>query len=200
VGYAGGSGFLFYKCAGCGAETTFAIEYRGPQFRLFGRWPSPRPEVPDAQKGYLSKEHQELYKQGLACETHKFGIGAAAYYRRIVEDVIEDLLKEIRVHLLESAETKKAYQERLEAVRETHVGSKKIDVVKELLPERLRPDGRNPLSLLYKALSEDIHQSSDAEVLKQAKTIRVVLDYLLENIEKARRSDEKFKSALDQLS
>ena len=40
-------------------------------------------------------EHANLYKLGLACEGESFGIGAFAYYRRIVEQLIEGFVDQL---------------------------------------------------------------------------------------------------------
>ena len=43
----------------------------------------------------LLKEYSEYYKKGKTCESQSYGIGAFAYYRRIVEGVIGELLESI---------------------------------------------------------------------------------------------------------
>ncbi len=37
-------------------------------------------------------EHLKDYRKGLICENHSYGVGAYSYYRRIIENVIDDLL------------------------------------------------------------------------------------------------------------
>ena len=40
-------------------------------------------------------EHADYFKKGLICESQGYGIGAFAYYRRIVEEIIGQLLEDI---------------------------------------------------------------------------------------------------------
>lgn len=40
-------------------------------------------------------DHASSYKKGLICESHGYGIGAHAYYRRIVENIVNWLLEQV---------------------------------------------------------------------------------------------------------
>ncbi|MDZ7680350.1 MAG: hypothetical protein U5J63_01245 [Fodinibius sp.] len=99
------------------------------------------------------QESSRHYKKGLICESQGYGIGAFSYYRRIVED-IDDLLDEIS-SLLKGEELDK-YQEALQKTKKTNVTQDKIELVKDLLPQILRPDNMNPLSTLHSTLSEGL--------------------------------------------
>ena len=48
--------------------------------------------VMDKELESLLGDHAYFYKSGLICESQRYGIGAFAYYRRIVEEVIDELL------------------------------------------------------------------------------------------------------------
>ncbi len=76
------------------------------------------------------------YKKGKTCESHSYGIGAFAYYRRIIEDIIGELLEVIQ-DLMVGEELEK-YREALERVRKTKNITDKISIVKDLLPPILR--------------------------------------------------------------
>lgn len=52
--------------------------------------------------------------------------------------------------------------------------SKKIALVKDLLPPILSANGFNPLGTLYKILSEGIHNKSDDECVDIANSIRII--------------------------
>ena len=61
--------------------------------------------------------------------------------------------------------------------------SKAVAMLKDAIPEKLLIlKGENPLTMLYKPLSQQLHGMTDEECLQQAADIRLVLTVLLENI------------------
>ncbi|MCB9801655.1 MAG: hypothetical protein H6774_01055 [Pseudomonadales bacterium] len=143
-------------------------------------------------------EDAGLYKKGLVCESQSYGIGSYAYFRRITENVIDELLNSI-TDLLDE-EDKARYQAALEKVKKTRVTEEKIELVQDLLPSSLQPDGFNPLKALHSALSDGIHDKTDEECLDLAETIKAILTYLLEEIrsrsDKAKNFSDKMKKLL----
>src|SRR5208337_3040978 len=89
----------------------------------------------------LLGQHKEYLKRGLICESQGFGIGAFAYYRRIVEEVIDKLL-DLIPRLLSGSELAQ-FKDALDKTKTTHVTSEKIELVKDLLPQILRPNNTN---------------------------------------------------------
>ncbi len=146
--------------------------------------------------------HAEYYKKGLICESQGYGIGAFSYYRRIVEEIIDQLLSEI-TDLIDVSE-QECYLKALEDVRKTTVTQEKIQLVKDLLPSILRPDGINPLGVLHSTLSEGLHEQSDEHCLKLAEAIRRSLVFLvsqvIESRSAARSFTESMRSLLDRKS
>lgn len=128
----------------------------------------------------------DLMTKGLRCEQLGLGVGAASYYRRIVEDRKNTLLDEIRKVCVAIGGHEAAIAELEKAKGETQF-SKAIDMVSSGLPESLKIEGHNPLTLLHSALSQNIHADHDEECLVSAKATRVVL------VELARRIDETLK-------
>ncbi|MFZ0548883.1 MAG: hypothetical protein WAM60_25760, partial [Candidatus Promineifilaceae bacterium] len=53
------------------------------------------------------------------------------------------------------------YQFALAETKKTTITQDKINLVKDLLPAILRPDGMNPLSILHSSLSKGLHAESD---------------------------------------
>lgn len=75
-----------------------------------------------------------------------------------------------------------------------------VDMLKDAIPEKLLIlDGRNPLTLLYRPLSVQIHDLSDEQCLQQAADIRVVLNEKFDNISRVLRDDETLKAAVSRL-
>jgi hypothetical protein len=156
------------------AEATFAMKV--------GQYPPPDIRIPnDLQKrlgGYVG-----FFRQARISEQHGFGIGAFAYYRRIVEDTIDKLLQDIRSEFV-SDEDKAEFDEQLIAVAQSRDASSKIEVVKHLVPEE---GGGNSLGLLYKAMSTAIHELSDEQCLALAAATREVFIDLHERIKNKRK-------------
>jgi hypothetical protein len=138
--------------------------------------------------------HASTFKKGLVCESQNYGIGAFAYYRRIVEEVIDELLTSI-ADLIQDNEKEK-YLKALEETKKTRVTQEKIELVKDLLPDILRPDGLNPLGVLHSKLSEGLHAESDEECLEVAHSIREIMTFLINQVIKSKESSKAFTESM----
>jgi hypothetical protein len=138
--------------------------------------------------------HASTFKKGLVCESQNYGIGAFAYYRRIVEEVIDELLTSI-ADIIQDNEKEK-YLRALEETKKTRVAQEKIDLVKDLLPAILRPDGLNPLAVLHSKLSEGLHAESDEECLEVAHSIREIMTFLINQVIKSKESSKAFTESM----
>ncbi|EMI15903.1 hypothetical protein RMSM_07173 [Rhodopirellula maiorica SM1] len=161
-----------------------------------GQWPAWSIAV-DAGLAKILGQHASNYRKGLVCESQSYGIGAFAYYRRIVEQLIDRLLDEIE-DLIPEAD-KQTYVTALAATKKTIVAQEKIALVKDLLPPILRPDGMNPLSLLHTTLSEGLHGQSDEQCLNKAEHIRNVLVFLVNQVMQAKESANTFTASMRKL-
>jgi hypothetical protein len=139
----------------------------------------------------------QLYSKGLICESQGYGIGAFAYYRRVVEEIIDQLLDDI-ASLMPDPE-KPAYRKALDQAKATKVAQDKIDLVKDLLPPILRPDGMNPLGVLHEALSEGLHARTDDECLAFAAETREVLIFLAEQVSATKAASKSFTASMRKL-
>lgn len=147
-------------------------------------------------------KHAATFRKGLVCESQGYGIGAFSYYRRISEDIIDELLDSI-FDLIEE-DHKDEYQNALEKTKNTRVTQEKIDLVKDLLPTILKPNGINPLGVLHSELSEGLHAETDEACLENANNIKSILTFLInqiiQNKESAKGFTEGMKSLLDKKS
>ncbi len=145
----------------------------------------------------LEESDLELYRKGARAEAQGLGIGAASYYRRIVESQWKLLVSEIRdaatqlgftdVSLFEAALSEKRF-------------ATAVEILKDAIPGKLLIlDGRNPLTLLHQPLSVELHSLSDEECLQQAADIRLVLTALLENIADVLKDQAELKGAVERL-
>ena len=192
--------FITYTCRDCQSTgKTFAvlvIRSNGVDVEAMklGEYPPFSAPISSRIQKLLSKEDLELYRKGSRAEAQGLGIGAATYFRRIVEKQWQCLVTEIR----KAAE--RLGVENLDlytaALQETQF-SKAVKILKDAIPEKLLIlDGKNPLTLLYQPLSRQLHELTDEACLQQAADIRVVLTALLENIADVMKDrDELHKAA-----
>ena len=190
---------VYYSCLHCAAASVcFVIELN--RELTWVRKLSQIPPLHVMKNRYLLKligAYDELYQKGLSCEIHGYGIGAFVYYRRIVELIIDRLINLISEVFTE--EDKVKYRQVFDDIRKSTVADEKIKLVKDLLPNSLRPDGYNPLGALYSALSEGIHGRSDEDCLQSAQTIRFVLTYLVDQVNTNREISTEYVSAMKEL-
>jgi hypothetical protein len=74
-----------------------------------------------------------------------------------------------------------------------------IEKIKLAIPPSLLINGRNPLLLLHDALSDGIHEYTDAQCLEFATTIRLILTDLSEKISMALKEKTEVKIAVEKL-
>jgi len=188
---------IVYLCSACKEyECFFLLQFAEDYIMKVGQYPLWE-IVPDKKLSELLGAHQDYYKKGLVCESQGYGIGAYAYYRRIIEEIIDSLLYSITDLIPESE--KQQYLEALNQTKKTIVAQEKIELVKDLLPEILRPDGMNPLNLLHSTLSEGLHAKTDEECLEIAGSIRDILVFLVNQILQTKESSKKFTTHMRKL-
>lgn len=162
-----------------------------------GQFP-PYDIAPDPQlEKRLGEDRVKLFKKGLICESQSYGIGAFAYYRRIVEQLIDELLADIADIVPPNDQS--AYAAALTEARESHRAVDKIEHIKDLIPASLRPGGANPLLILHGALSIGIHALTDEQCLDRAVAIRGALTFLVSQVRQSKASAEEFQKALQKL-
>ncbi|KKS11271.1 MAG: hypothetical protein UU67_C0078G0005 [Candidatus Daviesbacteria bacterium GW2011_GWB1_41_5] len=151
----------------------------------------------DKELEFMLGDHAQAYRRGLISESQGYGIGAYAYFRRVAEDVIDELLESI-LDLVPSEEKEK-YKGKLEQVKREKNAENKINLVKDLLPQSLNVDGMNPLKELYKVLSEGIHDKTDEECLDKAEAIRGILIFLVNQTVRTKREKSSFTEGMKKL-
>jgi hypothetical protein len=188
-----------YLCSGCQAFQMVFLLRIGNEcdwVMKIGQWPAWSTQMDPGLKKLLG-EHSLNYKRALVCESQSYGIGAFAYYRRIVEEIIDRLLGDIADLIPDDEQSD--YAAALKKANQTTVTQDKIALVKDLLPWSLRPDGMNPLSVLHSTLSEGLHGRSDEQCLEDAETIRRVLVFLVNQVLEANKSAQEFTSSMRKL-
>ena len=196
--------FLEYSCKNCGEfEKTFALVVQrdgnsksGKVLKL-GEAPPFGPPTP-SRVMKLVGEDRELFLKRRRAELHGLGIGAFAYYRRVVEEQKGRIIEEIGKVALKISPSKETEGLFGKAKAETQFTTA-IDMIKSAIPEAVLIGGHNPLTLLHSALSEGLHAHTDEECLELATSIRVVLTELAERISTALKEEATLKHAVSRL-
>jgi hypothetical protein len=197
--------FVTYKCKNCEfQDKTFALlttqDQKAPsngEILKLGEFPPFGAPTSKRIAKLLGERDLDLYRKGMRAEAQGLGIGAATYFRRIVDNQWTQLVTEIR-----EAAGKLGYTDLTafdNALKETQF-SKAVDMLKDAIPSKLLIlDGQNPLTLLYQPLSVQLHTLTDEECLQEAADVRVVLSALLENIADVLKDRDELKSAAERL-
>lgn len=177
----------------------FSMGKVGEKFRVIekvGQFPPWDIRIEKNLKKILGK-YSDYYKKGKTIESQSYGIGSFAYYRRIVEEIIGDLL-ELIPDLMRGEELEN-YKEALEQVKKTKNTQDKIALVKDLLPQILMPEQYNPLKTLHEILSEGIHGKTDEECLDNAQLIRTSLIFLVNTILSQRKDQQEYSESMKKI-
>lgn len=190
---------LLYECESCKnfmREFNIYISPEHDYIYKFGQYPEWEIKMEKNIEKTLGK-HAKTFRKGLVCESQGYGIGAFSYYRRITEEIIDELLDSIN-DLIEE-ENKDKYQKALEATKNTRVTQEKIELIKDLLPSVLRPNGVNPLGVLHSELSEGLHAESDESCLENASHVKDILTFLINQIMQSREASKNFTESMKTL-
>ena len=191
--------WLTYKCASCNDfERHFFIEINSKKkfLRKVGQVP-PWDIAVERELHSILGDFVKYYKNGLISEFHGYGIGAYAYYRRIIEGIIDFLLDQIG-ELLEK-EDEEEYKEALVKTKKTKDTQEKIKLVYDLLPSILNPQEFNPLKTIYKVLSEGIHGRSDEDCLADAEILRETTLFLVKEVLRSKEERKQFTEKMRKL-
>jgi hypothetical protein len=197
-------GLVHYLCQNCFTERkTFAIRCRvhSPNMTFghaikVGEWPPFGAPIP-ARVITLVGPDRDNFLKGRRCESQGLGVGAFAYYRRVIEDQKDRLISEI-IRVANSVGATELIP-KLESAKLEKQFTTAIDTIKPVVPESLKIDGHNPLTLLHNALSKGLHARSDEECLQIATAIRVVLFELSERMSITLKEQSELQSAVSTL-
>jgi hypothetical protein len=196
---------LHYKCKNCGSQDKlFALlvtpsEEVGTHGAVLkvGEFPQFGPPTPSRLIKLIGPD-RELFLRGRRAEIHGLGIGAFAYYRRVVENQKGRILREI-TRVAETLGTSSENVERLKSAQTETQFTKAVEVVKDALPEVLLINGHNPLTLLHSALSGGLHDKREDECLDFARSVRIILGELSDRIGQALKDEAELKAAVSHL-
>jgi len=159
------------------------------------------PPIPDRVL-QLVRSHEGLLMQGWRAEMAGLGIGAFAYYRRVVEKIKDSLFDEILSVALKMNVGPKVTEE-LEKAKSNFDFHQPMKEFTGLIPISLLIKNHNPFMLLHKAVSEGYRSDSDEDCLELAGHIRVLLTELTGKIAAALaalQADAEINQAITRLT
>jgi hypothetical protein len=166
--------------------------------RKYGQWPGWSISPPREIEAALDAVNLDLYKKALVCMSQAYGLGAVAYFRRVIENELPALLD-----LVEEAATADADEEALDTVRrarESRIADEKLRLVADHVPRTLRPGGANPLAILYDQFSRGIHALSDEDCLAVAMKLRSTFDFVFKNLRQLTRDAKEYAAQIAALA
>lgn len=220
--------FWTYTCTHCQeTEKKFAVKYRSLDPKQDGDYCGCAEslitkigEVPEfglepvhPKLEALFKEDLRTLRKAMKCERQGLGKGAFAYYRALIEkqkhSIIDEMIKVVKhdqdnhpvIEILEALKISKKFAESYRLVKNSA----------ELMPEKLKIEGEDPLLLLYDVLSAGIHYSSeesadhwcdstDRECLDNSTSIRLVMTEMASKIQEALAEKKDLKCAVKKLA
>ena len=122
------------------------------------------------------------------------GIGSFTYYRRVVENIWQTVLKRlVEVAQIEGSSDK---VRALEAAQREREFTRSMDAAKGFIPASLYVDRHNPFQALYDACGDGLHAYSDEECIRRSTAIRLVLRRFSERAKEVLSEDAEFRKAV----
>ena len=200
------STFVTFLCSNCREKTkeySLAIKAEGQPEEAHG-WIYKFGELPQFGPRFNRKLYdlvgsdKDLLFKGLECESSGLGIGAFSYYRRVIENQRDRLFDQI-IKVASKLELDKEFIEDVAAAKAEKSFSQSLKKITHSIPDILKIDGQNPLTLLHDALSVGLHDQNDPECLQAAGDIRMVLGAMAERMAQVVVENKELESAVKRL-
>jgi hypothetical protein len=182
--------FIHYSCSNCRSRSKiFAIMARwntvadeGEAAKL-GEWPPFGPQVSLGIIPMLGK-NKDMFLLGRRAEIQGLGIGALAYYRRVVENQKDHIINEI-IRVMRRTNSSEIQIEKLKSAKKEKQFKKAVELISDTIPKALLINDYNPLALLEQAMTKGSYVKKDSDALKLATAIRKILTELSERVVRA---------------
>lgn len=194
---------LLFFCGDCGTETkkfSLSVQFgasSGGTVTKYGEIPSFGVPVSNRVLRLFGKD-SKLFLKGRQCENQGLGVGAFAYYRRVVENHKNEIIDEL-VKVCETVGGLDLLARELTEAKAKHSFSESVEAIKTALPASLLIDGHNPLIALHRALSVGLHSESDEDCLASAGAVRLVLTELINRMHMLRQDNRELTAAVQLL-
>lgn len=149
----------------------------------------------EISKHFDQETNNWLYK-AKSLKNLNYGIGAFAYYRRIIEKELIKIIEEIKA-LPDSDENKIG-----QLLKDFEDNPKTYTIYENIfqyLPNSLKGLGDNVIQLLYKQTSEGLHSLKEKDCLERAESIDLLLDFTIRKINEEKSEIKSVKDAIKKL-
>lgn len=194
-----GTMIVEYNCPTCNDKTSYFISHIDSGFdsiiiQKVATYPPIRPTPDKVVADELKRMGLlEIYRQGRSSEQYGHGIGAHAYYRRIVENIIDHLLEEVL-----------SKDNQLRTLFDSQGGKmkteSKIDAISDYYEKEFGIKMFKSLHQYYVTLSEGIHSRSDKDCLVYAEVLRGGVEQIILDIFNAKRRESVQKMHIDKIN
>jgi hypothetical protein len=162
--------------------------------RKVGQNPAPVITPTRDVSNFLNEDDKDFYGKALKNLKYGHGIGAYAYFRRIIENEIHRIVK--RISAINLPDSNKII-EALEQYKEKHQMSRLIEEITPYLPKSLKDDqSNNILKLLYDQSSTALHELSEEDCLEKAGYIDTLFSYLVKKLNEEQYEIDEIKKAI----
>lgn len=144
-----------------------------------GVYPEIVPKVDKSVTKHFDRETNNWYFKAIKALNENFGIGSFAYFRRIVEKELIQIINELSQ--LETEESEKI-KSLLKKYNETDKAYLIYENIFDYLPNSLKGLGDNPFQLLYKQTSKGLHNLTEKECLERAHNINQLLKFVIRKL------------------
>lgn len=179
---------LVFRCPGCKKQTKtylFHIKNDGTTYTKCAEYPPKYARPAKEIAAYLKTlDLDKIYQKGMECENHGLGIAAHAYYRRVVEVIINALLDK-HVDGWRDDTNRPRIQDR-------------INMISEALDSEFGLN--NTFNTLYTTLSEGIHSLADEDCLVEADILRQMLVNIISQVQAQEGRKARDKALSDALN
>ena len=167
-----------------------------------GQYPPPSASIPKGLQDALGPEAAKNYRRALENRNHGYGLGAASYLRRVVEDKTNELI-EVAAQLAESHNVDATIVKRMRVIGSSTDYTpyeQKLEVASAVYPDSLKVGSVNPLKTLYTLVSKAIHGLSEAECVEIADSTKEVFEYIFTNLRAQVASQKAFAAKIRNFS
>lgn len=156
----------------------------------FGQFPMWTPNVDKELRKELGASAM-FYVNALQNLNFGYGIGACAYFRRMVEDFINPLLTLLHDYKKDSGASEEELQEIQKAIA-SRAFSEKTEFAAKICPPDLFVSGMNPLKELHDQLSASVHAGTDNEATEFALKIQSAIEFVVTKLRKHYDAQKQF--------
>jgi hypothetical protein len=167
------------------------------KLKKVGQYPPVSIRASKVVEKYLTKDNFELYKKALYLISLGYGVGAFAYFRRIIETEIIQIITLLSEGSFEGAEEIK---KQLEEKKQGKITMQKLlDSLTEHLPPALLEIGDNPVRILFNYSSNALHGYSEEKCIETSKNIDLILKWTFQKIKEEKSTISEIRNAIKTL-